>query len=545
MKSMAFKSDILMKLSYKKYIFLLTTVVLLTGNSCKKFVDVNVDPNNPTSAQLALLLPSTQISLVGNMSQLNNGTSTIIQHTIASTNQSRFQQSGTDFSSSWDGFYSQTLNDVESIISSGTAQQQWGYVAIAKFEKAYLYSLMVDMWGDIPYTDAEQGQHNTSPSLENGAAIYEKVLLLIDDGIANANKITATTLVPANADVFYAGTKTSWISMANSLKLKLYNQIRLVDPARSATAIKSLITGGVPLINSNSLDFTFKFGSSQNPNNRNPWHRSEYQSGKSFYQSQSWIDFLFTRDDPRLRYYIFRQNATVGLNNASNSNGYYGRNPGDGTAAPADQSRRSTFGIYPAGGLYDNTPINNLTSANIYLTNTGATGTAKVVAVTDGTGAGLMPLITYSMVKFIRAEAALTLATGDDARQSLSDAVTANLTTVSTYASANGGATIPAASITGYVNRLLAQYDAADNNGKLNLVMTQKYIASFGNGMEVYNDYRRTGLPVLRTLLSPLNVFPLRLYYSQTELSANTFFAGDKGSQLQIAQQITPVFWDK
>src|SRR3978361_992288 len=100
MKSIAFKLDILMKLSYKKYIFLLTTVVLLTGNSCKKFVDINTDPNNPTSAQLALLLPSTQISMVGNMSQLNNGTSTFIQHVISTSNQSRFQQSGTDFSSS-------------------------------------------------------------------------------------------------------------------------------------------------------------------------------------------------------------------------------------------------------------------------------------------------------------------------------------------------------------------------------------------------------------------------------------------------------------
>jgi hypothetical protein len=350
--------------------------------------------------------------------------------------------------------------------------------------------------------------------------------------------------VPASSDVFYTGTKTSWISMANSLKLKLYNQIRLVDPARSATAIKGLISSGAPLISSNTTDFTFKFGSSQNPNNRHPWHRADYQAGKTFYASQSWMDLLFNSDDPRLRYFIFRQNATAGLNNSTNSNGYYGRNPGDGTAAPADQSRRSVFGIYPAGGLYDNSPINNLPSTNLYLTNTGATGSPKVVAVTDGTGAGVMPLITNAMVKFIRAEAALTLATGDDARQNFSDAVTANLNSVSSYAATNGGVVLSGSAITGFVNRLLAQYDATDNSGKLNLVMTQKYIADYGNGMEVYNDYRRTGLPVLRTLLSPLNVFPLRLYYSQTELSANTFFSAN-GSQLQIAQQITPVFWDK
>ncbi|MDN5286918.1 MAG: hypothetical protein JWR38_3192 [Mucilaginibacter sp.] len=532
-----------MKLRNKRYILLLTGI-LLVSSSCKKFVDINDDPNNPTTAQLALLLPSTQISLVGNMYQLNSGTSTFVQQTIFSTGQSRFQQQGNDFNNSWDGFYSQTLNDLESVINNGTTQQQWGYVAIAKFEKAYLYSLMVDMWGDIPYSSAEKGQQNTNPGLDRGADIYEKLFVLIDDGIADAGKITATSLVPASSDVFYTGTKNSWISMANSLKLKLYNQIRLVDPTRSATAIKNLLSSGASLISSNVTDFTFKFGSNQNPNNRHPWHRSDYQASKTFYASQSWMDLLFNSDDPRLRYFIFRQNATAGLNNSTNSNGYYGRNPGDGTAAPADLSRRSVFGIYPAGGLYDNSPINNLPSSNLYLTNTGATGSPRVVAVTDGTGAGVMPLITNAMVKFIRAEAALTLATGDDARQNFSDGITANLNSVSAYAATNGGVTLSASAITGFVNRLLDQYDAVDNSGKLNLVMTQKYIANFGNGMEGYNDYRRTGLPVLRTPLSPLNVFPLRLYYSQTELSANTFFSAN-GSQIQIAQQTTPVFWDK
>jgi hypothetical protein len=100
------------------------------------------------------------------------------------------------------------------------------------------------------------------------------------------------------------------------------------------------------------------------------------------------------------------------------------------------------------------------------------------------------------------------------------------------------------ATITGYVNKQLAAYDAADAAGKLSLVMTQKYIATYGNGMETYNDYRRTALPVLRTPLSPLNTFPLRLYYSQTELSANTSL-GEDVSSMQVAQQVTPVFWDK
>lgn len=164
-----------MKYRNIKLIFSVAVIFLLV-NSCKKFVDINDDPNNITTAQLSLLLPSTQISMVGNMYQLNSGAATLIQHTIFSSGLSRFQQSGTSFDDSWNGFYSQTFIDLETLIKEATDQEQWGYVAIAKLEKAYLYSLMVDMWGNIPFSDASLGETNRSPSFEDGAEVYEKVL---------------------------------------------------------------------------------------------------------------------------------------------------------------------------------------------------------------------------------------------------------------------------------------------------------------------------------------------------------------------------------
>lgn len=529
------------------YTFGLAGILSITAG-CSKFVDINTDPNNPTEAELPLLLPATEVSLAANMYQVNSGASTFVQHMIFSAALSRYQQQGTSFDDSWSGFYTQTLNDLEAVITKGSEDQQWGYVAIAKLEKAYLVSLMVDMWGDIPYSQTQQGQANTSPAFEKGQEIYEKVLTMIDEAIADAGKVSAGTLVPASSDLIYGGSKSSWLAMGNSLKLKLYNTIRLVDPVRSANAIKALIADPSALIggagNSNTNDFTFRFGPGQNPNNRHPWHRVDYQGAKTFYMSQSLIDLLFDNDDPRLRYFITRQNATAGLNNSTNSNGYYGRNPGDGTATPADLNRRATFGVYPAGGLYDNAPVNNLPATNQFLTNSGATGSLKVVSVSDGTGAGIMPMITNAMVKFIRAEAALTLNTGEDARLAFRDGIMAHLSSVSTYAAANGGVPLSSGAISAFADTQLLKYDAADANGKLSLVMTQKYIASYGNGMEAYTDYRRTGLPELRPPLSPLNSFPMRLYYSETELTANTT-VGENASQLQIAQQTTPVFWDK
>lgn len=521
-------------------VFFLSGLLLLVLPSCKKFIDINRDPNNPTTPVLTLLLPSSQVSMAGNMNGVNEGASTVMQQLVSTID--RYQQTGNSFNESWNGFYTQTLPDIQAIISQGTQQQQWGFVAIAKLEKAYLYSILVDLWGDVPYSQASKGSEVPSPALESGAAIYDSIFTLIDGALADIDK--GFSITPASSDVIYAGSADKWKRMANSLKLKLYNQIRLADPARAAAGIKALIANTATLITDNTQDFTFKFGASLNPNNRHPWYNNEYRASKSYYQNQAFINRLFNADDMRLRYYIYRQNATVGIYNSANGNGYYGRPPADPTASPADQNTRSTVGIYPAGGLYDNGSIKDLPATNAYLTNTGTSGSQKVVSNADGTGAGVTPFITNTMVKFIRAEAALTLGTGDNAKQLFLDAVTANLNSISSFAAANGG--VAMTNITGFVNRLGLQYDAAaDNNARLGLIMTQKWIAQFGNGIESYNDYRRTGYPVLDPLLSPLNVFPLRFYYTITELATNTTLSGAAGTALQVAQQTKPVFWDK
>jgi hypothetical protein len=74
--------------------------------------------------------------------------------------------------------------------------------------------------------------------------------------------------------------------------------------------------------------------------------------------------------------------------------------------------------------------------------------------------------------------------------------------------------------------------------------MTQKWIAMYGNGVESYNDFRRTGLPQLEDLIAPLDLFPERLFYSDNELNTNETVVQIR-EELQRNQQITPVFWRK
>ena len=190
----------------------------------------------------------------------------------------------------------------------------------------------------------------------------------------------------------------------------------------------------------------------------------------------------------------------------------------------------------------------SLGAENTFLTNEGATtGTTSnsfkiaLFAEGDGTGAGILPLITNSMMLFSRAEAALTLGTGENAEELMKEAVIAHFDVINSVSPAFP---ISSQTTSGFTERLSTQFQSLDGEGKLRLVMMQKWISLYGNGVEAYNDFRRTGYPELQELISPLDVFPERFYYSETELTSNSSVI-DVREQLQRDQQIIPVFWRK
>ena len=523
----------------KIILFALGLTVSLSG--CNSFLDINVDPNTPSQPVLELLLPATQASMAINIGggTINRTATVVVQH-ATQNGPSRFDFSGSTFQANWNSLYADALNDIEGIIRQGTTGSQWGYVGIAKIQKAYIYSIMVDLWGDVPFSEASQGDGNLNAKFDKGEDIYTALFKLLDDGIADLNKTPYVS--PGTVDLFYRGDRTGWIRTANSLKLKLYNQIRLVPTQRDAarTAINALITGG-QLITTNAQNFQFQFGTTETPQNRHPVHISEYRATKDFWMDQAFMERLYNADDPRLRYYVYRQTNNAGVNFTRTSNGYGGRFTGDPTGAPADNAVRATFGLYPYGGLYDNNPITGLPVSSTFLTNTGTNSPTahRIVGTTDGSGAGIFPIITASMVQFILAEAALTLGTTGEARTYLGNGIRLNLEAINTFTAAPGnlGTQLPTATITAFTNSRLAQFDAGTADGKLRTVMTEKYISLVGNGIESYNDYRRTGFPTLLAPISPLNPFPLRFTYSLRELTTNT----NAPAQNQLNK---PVFWD-
>jgi len=95
-----------------------------------------------------------------------------------------------------------------------------------------------------------------------------------------------------------------------------------------------------------------------------------------------------------------------------------------------------------------------------------------------------------------------------------------------------------------YITTVLSRYDAGDNDKKLEIIMTQKWIASFGFAVDAYTDYRRTGYPLLydpnTDNLSFTNAsknFPTILPYSANEVELNPNVQQQNPTQ-------TKVFWD-
>ena len=215
--------------------------------------------------------------------------------------------------------------------------------------------------------------------------------------------------------------------------------------------------------------------------------------------------------------------------NINGFDGLWGRNHLDNDGIPPDQAFRTVFGVYPVGGPFDDDSFRNV---------------AGSAAVNEGLiGAGISPLLMSSYTHFMLAEAALTLGTTGDARTYLENGVRESIKKVMAFGSslaAGTGFEPTPAQIDAHVANILAAYDAGSDTEKLGTIVEQYFIALWGNGIEAYNTYRRTGQPANLTpgfFLQDSGPFLRSQWYPQQVSDNNTNIS-------QKAAPDVPVFWD-
>ena len=515
-------------ISKLKYIIPLAMIVILS--SCKKdFLDINTDPNNPTDAPIDLLLPTAERTLGDALamgSGDNGGLSQILEvyvHRITTREEAdQYGAQGNEFFTSlaWPKFYSSSpppgaseplhgiLQNLDEIIKKSTEDNNLYYRGIAKVLKAYTFSQLVDAFGDVPFSEANKLDDPENPIIypkfDDDAEIYPQLLVMLDEALADLGSADGGPLQPGDDDVIYGGDIELWMKAANTIKLKLYTQTRLV--INVGTEVNALLGAPENLIASTSESFLLPYGTLGATDDRNPAYGEYFATQRSNHISPWFYEILKGRNtlinngnpDPRVPYYFYNQlradeppeNQTEYRDGAF-ATIYFGSVGPDRDRN--NQNTLTTLGVYPAGGRFDDGegggPVNT----------TGVDGQS-------GTGAAPYRFITYADRLYLEAELIQAGLVAGDARAVLEKAVLESFRMVDAvvgYASLNqtvpalvDGAT-PTPEVQTYIDKVLAEFDGGTAAKKMQVIMTQKWIQSFGSAVDAYSDYRRTGDPIM------------------------------------------------
>jgi len=495
------------------------STVLIAGlflNGCSDtFLDVNNDPNSPTSAPLYLQAAPIIAAFSHNMfdhwpahvsSYWTQQTSSSQARYYYETDLYQVGQPFFTFGDVYDTGYATIIKNARIMGKMAEEDGSLNYVGVAYLMEAWTMAFLTDMFGDIPYSEAWDATV-LAPKYDKQEDIYTAIHSLIDKAITAFGENHALKL--GGGDLIYDdGDPAKWAKLAYSLKARY--QMRLSEApgdknARASAALAAVANG----FKSNADNAHFKYPGADLAGN--PWYRVKFAGTRTTdsptshrQMSTHYIDLLKSLSDPRL---------PLHADEAITGGGYHGTANG---AFLTDVSREAQDGVSGIGTLF----------------------TSR-----DSPGR----LMDYAEVKFIEAEATFIISGAGAADPIYRDAIKADM-------EENG---VAAADITTYLASL-PSLSASTNAHKD--IMIQKYIANFCTP-EPWNDWRRTGYPeiisaydtysgwstqhtISNTFGVPINEVPRRMPWPSSELNYNMETVSETGLPISPDIMSVKVWWD-
>src|SRR5450432_470448 len=505
-------------------------LVVLTLSSCNKFLDINSDPNRVTDANITPELIFTQAEVAVGARQAS-GNFTFMNHWVgyAAENGGFAPQADEvtyTFTASfcdpiWIGHY-HVLFDLSQSKSKGLASGNVALAGASMVLSAKLFQELVDLYGNIPYTQAFQVGTTTTPAYDDAKTIYSSLQLQLDSAIMLFGEPNTTGSKFANADVIAQGNTDIWIKFANTLKLRLLIRQSEVSGFDPSADIAKINANGGPLGAGESI--AVNPGFVNDVNKQNPFYGNYGWSPTGVLSdaadnANNYDLFLLGASDPRLgRFWYptgFTGNTFAGAN--------YGEFPGP--------QNLSYFGPALVGNLMSQ----------------GA------LFVGDGSGAiNSMWIMPAFESMFLYAEALArgwVPGMGDaEAKLEYNAAVAESFTWM--------GVPDPVTAATDFVTNN-PEKDYSDPLGggttltsKVDFLALQKYISmTMIDPLEAYADIRRLNMlptDATNTYISVAqgNTFtslPLRLYYPQSETTTND---ENVKKQPPVNLYTTKLFWE-
>jgi hypothetical protein len=479
----------------------LGAAMLLGAVACdtEKLVNVNEDPNNPTSAPpQAVFTYATRISMqrwFGSNPTNMRGPVLTAQHLAQAQYPDEDQYlrlDGTVTDASFINSYSQDLKNFQAVIDVGVADAEpllWGP---AQIMRSLIFGYVTDVWGDVPYSQALKGDAEEAvilPAYDAQKDIYAGLFNDLSAAVTAMAGAPASATTLGAADRIYGGNTLRWQRFGNSLRARHAMRLANVDPTTARAQIIAAMAAPGGLIASNADNARMVWPGDGVYDN--PWavnHRTRDDHRLSDRLTSEMIPF----GDPRIAVYgqptiCFTQGGT-GCPAAPDQ---YAGMPNALTAAQAGNFIRTAS---RPGRVF-------------YSTATGCAG------CTGLTGASFPSFIlTYAEVSFILAEAAQRGWISGSAAGYYEQGIRASME--------QWGVTNTAA-----INTFLGQPAIAYKGGTPGLVQIalQKWIALFGDGVEAWAEWRRTCVPatVKPGPAAIINTVPRRYQYSTREHSVN------------------------
>lgn len=461
--------------------------------------ELNENPNEPSTVPPDLVLTEGMQEafdeFLGNGLNLDYGEH-LVQHVseIAYPEEDAYTYRNTEIDGRFREAYGDYLMDFQEVVEVGTETGDDNVVAVGLVMKSWTFQGLTDIWGDLPYSQAFQGdaaEPVIAPEYDTQQAIYDQLL---------ADVTTASGLLDASTDPFgsqdlvYQGDMAQWQRFANSLHLRLAMRLSEVDAAKAQTEFNAALTAPGGVFTSNADNAQVCYGAVT----RNPWF--EYYEGRpnDYRVAATVIDALKAHNDPRLGVYASPiENKTV-----------------DGAPVEAPYYRGMPTGM-PDGHGYAGAETSK--PGEYFLSEDACHS-----------------LMTFAEVLFLRAEAAARGWTGGDAEQLYRNAIRASLEQWG----------IEGAEIEAYLAQPGVQW-SGDWREQIGL---QKWLALYAQGLEAYAEVRRLNYPVLTPgPAATLEQLPARYPYpfsEETFNDANFQAAIDRQGMANMNDQTQPVWWD-
>lgn len=419
--------------------FMGCAVLLNTG--CKKFLDINDDPNNPLKVKESLMLSPVEVATASQvMGGAGNSNTNIIAYWMQqlslnqqAPNLESYFITNVDANNAWSyTLYTTIFQNLQVMINQATAAKRYQYVAIGKTLFAYNLAVTTDLWNNIPYSEAFKMPQVTKPKYDSQESMYNVIQQTLDSALYYMDQ-PANQVAPGEDDFIYNGDMDQWRKLVYTLKARYYLRLTKAPGHTAGQQADNALAALAKGFGGNTDNAFVPYPGTGNGSN--PWFFITGEASGGVVLGQSFVDSLKSRQDPRLPIIA-----------SKNKNGAYeGRNVND--APLPDPKMLSAVNSFYAGA-----------AARLYL-------------------------VTYSEALFIKAEATFIKQGAAAAAPIYRDAIAAHMAMLGVE---------PAAQQTYITSRPVLTADNAIQH-----IISEKYIANFLS-LEVYNDWRRTGYPQLK-----------------------------------------------